>query len=311
MATKMVDTRCLYWVSRQPSPRSNYSPSPPMKLMTSQSLPPSSASSVMIMGHSIDLAGLAHRKNSLTLHCFLTWNSNQSDKISPPYPPGFGRNQVSHTPTDRSGPELSADIARWQAPGNFFLATLAWTRAMPMFKRKLGRHLLAKSQNKNQVASFKILGAMATKMVTTWRVDTRCLYWVSRQPSPRSNYSPSPPMKLMTSQSLPPSSASSVMIMGHSIDLAGLAHRKNSLTLHCFLTWNSNQSDKISPPYPPGFGRNQVSQTPTDRSGPGLSADIARWQAPGNFFLARLAWTRAMPMFKWKLGRHLLAKSHI
>ena len=34
--------------------------------------PPGSASSVMIMSHSIDLAGLAHRKNSLTLHCFLT-----------------------------------------------------------------------------------------------------------------------------------------------------------------------------------------------------------------------------------------------
>ena len=58
--------------SRRPSLRSNYSPSPPMKLMTSQSLPPSSASSVMIMSHRIDLAGLGHRKNYLTLHCFLT-----------------------------------------------------------------------------------------------------------------------------------------------------------------------------------------------------------------------------------------------
>ena len=65
-------TRCLYWVSRWSTPRSHYSPSPPMKLMTSQSLPPSSASSVMIMSHRIDLAGLGHRKNSLTLHCFLT-----------------------------------------------------------------------------------------------------------------------------------------------------------------------------------------------------------------------------------------------
>ena len=41
-------TRCLYWVSRWSTPRSHYSPSPPMKLMTSQSLPPSSASRVMI-----------------------------------------------------------------------------------------------------------------------------------------------------------------------------------------------------------------------------------------------------------------------
>ena len=51
-------TRCLYWVSRWSSPRSHCSPSPPMRLMTSQSLPPSSASSVMIMSHRIDLAGL-------------------------------------------------------------------------------------------------------------------------------------------------------------------------------------------------------------------------------------------------------------
>ena len=65
-------TRCLYWVSRWSSPRSHCSPSPPMRLMTSQSLPPSSASSVMIMSHRIDLAGLGHRKNSLTLRCFLT-----------------------------------------------------------------------------------------------------------------------------------------------------------------------------------------------------------------------------------------------
>ena len=43
-----------------------------MKLLTSQSLPPSSASSVMIMSHSIDLAELAQRKISLTLLCYLT-----------------------------------------------------------------------------------------------------------------------------------------------------------------------------------------------------------------------------------------------
>ena len=57
--------RCLYWVPRRSSPRSHYSPSPPMKLMTSESLPPSSASSVMIMSHRIDLAGLGHRKSVL------------------------------------------------------------------------------------------------------------------------------------------------------------------------------------------------------------------------------------------------------
>ena len=66
-------TRCLYSVTRQPSPRSKYSASPSMTLMTSQSLPPSFANGVMIMSHSNDLAGLANRKNSLILQdCFLT-----------------------------------------------------------------------------------------------------------------------------------------------------------------------------------------------------------------------------------------------
>ena len=66
----------------------------------------SSASSVMTMSHRIDLAGLTRRKYSLTLHCFLTWNSNQSDKVSTPFPPGFHTRQVSHPPMDRSGSEL-------------------------------------------------------------------------------------------------------------------------------------------------------------------------------------------------------------
>ena len=131
-------------VSRLPSPRSNYSASPPMKLiMTSQSLPPSSASSVMIMSHSIDLAGLAHRKNSLTLHCFLTWNSNQSDKISPPYPPGFHTKQGSHPPMDRSGPGLSADTQQDSKPPGFFSGYTGLNTGD--FKRKRSGHLLAKS----------------------------------------------------------------------------------------------------------------------------------------------------------------------
>ena len=64
------------------------------------------------------------------------------------------------------------------------------------------------------------------------------------------------------------------MIISHSINLAALAHRKNFLTLHCFLTWNYNQSDKISPPYPPGFDTKQESQPATDKPGPGLPADV-------------------------------------
>ena len=118
-----------------------------------------------------------------------------------------------------------------------------------------------------------------------------------------SNYSPSPPMKLMTSQSLPPSSARSDMIMSHRIDLAGQAHRKNSLTLHCFLTWNSNQGDKISPPYPPGFHTKQVSH-PWIGLGLGSLLTPSKTASPMVFF--QLHWL-VMPV--WKRG-HLLAKSH-
>ena len=121
----------------QPSPRSNYSPSPPMKLMTSQSLPPSSPSSVMIMSHSIDLAGLAQWKNSLTWHCFLTSNSNQSDKISPPYTNGFHTKQLSHPPTNRSGPGLSADNQQDCNPLLFFRLPCLEHRQCPCSNKNL------------------------------------------------------------------------------------------------------------------------------------------------------------------------------
>ena len=116
-----------------------------MTLTTSQSLPPSTASSVMIMRQSIDLAGLAHRKNSLTLHCFLTWNSNQNDKISPPSPPPrLAQNKSA------SHPQLGLRLGSLPTPSKtasplfcffFFSATLAWIRAIPVFKRTLRGHL--------------------------------------------------------------------------------------------------------------------------------------------------------------------------
>ena len=110
-------------------------------------------------------------------------------------------------------------------------------------------------------------------------------------------------MKLVTCQSLPPSSASSVMIMSHSIDLAGLAHGKNSLTLPCFLTWHCNQSDKLSPSYPPGFHTKQVSH-PWIGLGLGSLLTPSKTASPMVFF--QLHWL-VMPVWK---SRHLLAKSH-
>ena len=88
----------------------------------------------------------------------------------------------------------------------------------------------------------------------------------------------------MTSQSvIPPSSASSIMIMSQSIDLAGLSHRKNSLTLPCFLTWNSNQSDKISAPYPPTFDM-QKKEANHPQLGLGLSSLLTPTKMPSPLF---------------------------
>ena len=74
------DTRCPQLVSTEPNTRTKHSPSPHITLINSQSTPlptPSSAMSTMNNDsqpepESNDLAGLAHSKNSLTLHYFLT-----------------------------------------------------------------------------------------------------------------------------------------------------------------------------------------------------------------------------------------------
>ena len=80
-----------------------------------------------------------------------------------------------------------------------------------------------------------------------------------------STHPPHPQHLWLVSHHPPPpsSSACSIMIMSHSIDLAGLAHRKNTLSLRCFLTWNSNQNGKTPLPTPPTFETKTVSQTLT------------------------------------------------
>ena len=102
---------CLYWVSRRSSPRSHCSPSPPMKLMTSQSLPQAllcSAFSVMIMSHCVDLAGLGHRKNSLTLHCFLRHKTLvKVTKSLLPTPLVFTQNKEATHPRISLGSQLT------------------------------------------------------------------------------------------------------------------------------------------------------------------------------------------------------------
>ena len=61
------------------------------------------------------------RKNSLILHCFLTWNSNQSDKISPPYSHSFDIKQVSQPPTQRRIMQSSHDALRRNILSNWFV----------------------------------------------------------------------------------------------------------------------------------------------------------------------------------------------
>ena len=163
--------------------------------------------------------------------------------------------------TDHLGFELGVG-----GGGGFILLALEFARIFPQ------NNPILSTRNKARIFTYPTIPSV----VYLCGFHTRYLHSVSRQPSPRSKFSPSRPMTLMRSwldsQSLPLSSASSVMVMCHSIALGGLAHKKNSLTLQCFLTWNSNQSDKISPdPYPLGFHTKQVSHSPTDRSGPGLT----------------------------------------
>ena len=105
------DTRCLHVLCRQPSLRRKNSSSPghPWHLWLVNHPPPtSSATSNMIMNQSIHLAGVANGEKSLALNCFLTWDCNQSDKISPsPVSPIFDTKKASHPPTVSSGPKLS------------------------------------------------------------------------------------------------------------------------------------------------------------------------------------------------------------
>ena len=106
--------------------------------------------------------------------------------------------------------------------------------------------------------------------------------------------SPSPPMTLTTSQSLPPQALLVVLsLWGHSIDLAGLAHRKNSLTLHCFLSWNSNQSDKISPPYPLVLTQSKSATHP--QSGLGLGSLLTPNKTVSPLVFFRLHWLERCP----------------
>ena len=61
------------------------------------------------MSQSIDLAGLAHRKKFSDFELLSDMKLLSKWQISPPYHPAFHTKQVSHPPTDRSEPGLSAD----------------------------------------------------------------------------------------------------------------------------------------------------------------------------------------------------------
>ena len=97
------------------------------------------------------------------------------------------------------------------------------------------------------------------------------------------------------------------MIMTQSIDLAGLAHRKNSLTLHCketlikvtkFPLHTPLLSTQKMPPNPPQLGL-------------GLGSLLTLRNMPSPiFFSGYTGLNKGVPLFKQKLSGHLLAKSH-
>ena len=73
----LIEGACTHSLEGQIQESRTHTPHP-WHLWISQSLPPSSAISIMIISQSMDLAELAHGENSLTLHCFLTKNTYQS-----------------------------------------------------------------------------------------------------------------------------------------------------------------------------------------------------------------------------------------
>ena len=81
----------------------------------------------------------------------------------------------------------------------------------------------------------------------------------------------------------PPSSASSVTILSHSIYLAELAYRETSLTLNCILAWKSIKVTKSPLTYPLLLTQKSTATHPL--LGPGLSSLISP-----RIFLASLAW---------------------
>ena len=67
---------------------------------------------------------------------------------------------------------------------------------------------------------------------------------------------------------------------------------------------------KSALPTPLVFTQNKEATHPRIGLGQGTQLTPSKTASPLVFFPARLAWTRAMPVFKRKLSWHLLAKSH-
>ena len=154
----------------------------------------------------------------------------------------------------------------------------------------------------NKQLSFNNWMKMLFYMQFMCGFHTRGLYSVSRQPSPRSKYSPSPPMTLTTSQSLPPSSASSVMIMSHSIDLAGLAPEKIPWLYTAFWLETLIKVTKSSLPTPLVLTQNKSATHPQLGLGlgSGLSLTPSKMARPLVFF--RLHWLERCPCLSENLA---------
>ena len=125
--------------------------------MTSQSLPPSSARSIMIMSQIIDLAGLAQPTRKVPWLCTTNWLETiylKRQNLSSLLPTCDTKKPASHP---QLGMGLGSLLTRSQTPGLLFLfvclfvclffsATLAWTRAIIAHKSQSSNFKFVKDE---------------------------------------------------------------------------------------------------------------------------------------------------------------------
>ena len=116
----------------------------PITRMNSQPLPPSSASIVMIMSHSIEVAGLAHRKNCLT-HSAAFWLEPLIKVTKSPVftPLRLTQKEARQPLTVFIGLDLDSLLTTSKTPRSLVFFRLHWLERCP----SLGENRLCSSKN--------------------------------------------------------------------------------------------------------------------------------------------------------------------